>query len=185
MSGILHPIALREPELAARDAAAERDATFTALVNRQATFVFRVAYAVLRNVQDAEDVVQETFLKLYRTNAWHGIGDERAFLARAAWRIAVGRSSRKRDLCQPDNSQQSPEDELLHADEQAILERLIDSLPEALRLPLALSAIENLSSAEIATILGIPDGTVRTRIARARKMLKEKLAVLMEGRRAH
>ena len=66
-----------------------REASFAGLVERQSRFVFRVAYALLRNSHDAEDAVQETFLKLYRGGAWEAIENERAFLARVAWRIAV------------------------------------------------------------------------------------------------
>jgi len=62
------------------------DAEFTALVQRQSRFVFRVAYAALLNSHDAEDAVQETFLKLYRNSGWEHIENERAFLARVAWR---------------------------------------------------------------------------------------------------
>lgn len=186
MSGFVQPISLPESELAARQAANERDARFAALVERQTRFVFRVAFAVLRNTHDAEDIVQETFLKLYRTDSWDGIQDERAFLARAAWRLAVERSARIRKVANlPDERvPRTPEEELLRFDQDALVQRLIDALPEELRLPLALSAVEEMSSQEIAAVMGIPDGTVRTRIARARKMLKEKLTVLMEGRHA-
>jgi DNA-directed RNA polymerase specialized sigma24 family protein len=48
-----------------------------------------VAYAVLRNSHDAEDVVQEVFMKLYRSGVWHDMSDEKAYLARTAWRTAV------------------------------------------------------------------------------------------------
>ena len=74
---------------------------FAALVERQSRFVFRVAYALLRNASDAEDVVQEAFLKLYRTGAWVGMVDERAYLSRTVWRMAVGRLPRERTE-QPD-----------------------------------------------------------------------------------
>jgi RNA polymerase sigma-70 factor (ECF subfamily) len=67
----------------------DSDAEFTALVQRQSRFVFRVAYAVLLNSHDAEDAVQETFLKLYRNRGWEHIENERAFLARVTWRVAV------------------------------------------------------------------------------------------------
>ena len=70
---------------------AEESAEFEALVERQAGFLYRVAYSVVKNAQDAEDVVQEAFLKLYRTGAWKGMEEERAYLARVAWRIAVER----------------------------------------------------------------------------------------------
>ena len=59
---------------------------------------------------------------------------------------------------------------------------MIDALPEELRVPLALSATNELTSREIAGILGIPDGTVRTRLQRARQMLLQKLAAMQETR---
>jgi len=64
----------------------------------------------------------------------------------------------------------------------ALLDRLIDSLPEELRNPLALSLVEELTSPEIAAILGIPEGSVRQRMWQARQILKEKLSVLLEGK---
>src|SRR5271170_453304 len=69
----------------------QEDDAFESLVHRQSRFVFRVAYAMLRNAHDAEDVVQETFLNLHRSGAWQQMKDERAFLARTAWRQAVDR----------------------------------------------------------------------------------------------
>src|SRR5215212_403963 len=71
------------------------DDRFAALVQRQSRFLFGVAFSVLRNSHDAEDVVQEVFLKLYRSGSWQYIEDERAFLARAAWRMAVDRRPRR------------------------------------------------------------------------------------------
>jgi RNA polymerase sigma-70 factor (ECF subfamily) len=157
-----------------------RETRFTEFVERQSRFVFKVAWAILRNTQDAEDIVQETFLKLYRNGAWETILDERAFLARAAWRLAVDRvRSRRRPTPVPDPGQPSdtPEQLLITGNWTAAIHRLIDALPEDLRQPLALSAIQELSSPEIAAMMGIPEGTVRTRIMRARQILKSKLAV--------
>jgi RNA polymerase sigma-70 factor, ECF subfamily len=164
-------------------------AEFEALVARQSRFVFRVAYAILRNGHDAEDAVQETFLKLYRTGAWKSIDDERAFLARTAWRIAVDRLPKHKpviaeDELEPASAAPGPEQQAIDASRHAAIHRMIDSLPEELRQPLALSALEELNSREIALILGVPEGTVRTRLMRARRMLKQKLAGLMENRYA-
>ena len=159
-----------------------RDAAeFEALVERQSHFVFRVAYAILRNRHDAEDAVQETFLKLYRNHTWKGINDERAFLARTAWRVAVDRlPKQKPDDIQPDyepsSTTPSPEQHAISASRHSAIHRMIDSLPEELRQPLVLSAIDELNSREIAAILALPEGTVRTRLMRARQMLKQKLA---------
>ena len=64
----------------------------------------------------------------------------------------------------------------------ALLERLIESLPEDIRNPLSLSLAQELTSPEIAAVLGIPEGSVRQRLWQARQILKEKLSVLLEGR---
>ena len=168
------------------------DEEFALLVHRQSRFVFRVAYAMLRNTHDAEDVVQETFLNLFRSGAWRQMNDERAFLARAAWRQTIDRLRARprdtesdeeatRDLASPGTD---PEEALLSADSRAIVYRLIDALPEELRQPIALSSVQELNSREIAAILGIPEGTVRTRLMRARQVLKQKLSAQMEPRYA-
>jgi RNA polymerase sigma-70 factor (ECF subfamily) len=180
-------IAFREPALAEMEGAASRDERFVALVNRQARFIFRVAYSVLRNAHDAEDVVQETFLKLYRRRKWEGMVDERAFLARTAWRMAVDRLPKARRDAVGSGfaaSSTNPEQLAITADWHATVWRLVDALPEELRQPLALSALEELNSGEISQVMGIPDGTVRTRLMRAREILKQKLGALREGRHA-
>jgi RNA polymerase sigma-70 factor, ECF subfamily len=163
-------------------------AEFEALVARQSNFVFRVAYAILRNRHDAEDAVQETFMKLYRNHAWKSMDDERAFLARTAWRIAIDRLANSHSSIDSDYDPASPapdpEQHAIAAGHHAFIHRMIDALPEDLRQPLALSAIDELNSREVGIILGIPEGTVRTRLMRARQMLKQKLAVLMENRYA-
>jgi RNA polymerase sigma-70 factor, ECF subfamily len=168
------------------------DEEFALLVHRQSRFVFRIAYAMLRNSHDAEDVVQEIFLSLFRSGAWRQMNDERAFLARAAWRQAIDRlrANPKRNEDNADvlrelvTHEADPEQTLLQADSQSIVHRLIDALPEDLRQPIALSSIQELNSREIAAILGIPEGTVRTRLMRARQMLKQKLSAQLEPRYA-
>jgi RNA polymerase sigma-70 factor (ECF subfamily) len=178
---------LSEPTLVVTNDSTALDAQFIGLVERHSGFIFRVAYAVLRNSHDAEDVVQETFLKLYRGRAWRDIQDEPSFLARMAWRIAVGRVRRRHEnppSLEMPTQEPSPEVAAIHADRNAIVHRLIDALPEDLRQPLALSALEELDSARIAVIMAIPEGTVRTRIMRARSILKRKLATLQERRHA-
>ena len=174
----------QEPVLAQREQVDERQGRFTALVRRQSRFVFRVAFAVLRNTQDAEDVVQETFLKLYRAGVWEDMMDERAFLARAAWRLAVDRLSKRRgEALDPGvaATQATPEANVIAADWIATVRRLMDALPESLRQPLALASVEELGCREIAQIMGIAEGTVRTRIMRARQILRQKLTALLGG----
>lgn len=172
----------------ARLQATEREErlAFEALVHRQTRFVFRVANAMLRNAGDAEEVAQETFLKLHRGGAWRCMRDERAFLARMAWRLAL---DRKRSAAAGlrlrveveyfdglRGSGRDPEQAVLTGDAVGLVHKLIDDLPDELREPLLLSAVDELNSREIGEVLGVKEGTVRTRLMRARQMLKEKLA---------
>ena len=170
------------------------------MVMRQSRFVFRVAWTVLLNAHDAEDAVQETFLKLYRHGGWQQARNERAFLARVAWRTAVDRrraqsspvsdaevasASDPESAIDPPSPRPDPEELVLGANQQAVVHTMIDALPEELRVPLVLSAFEELNSREIGRILGIPEGTVRTRLQRAREVLRRKLAVLQGNRADH
>ena len=156
-------------------AVATWQAQFEDLVARQARFVFRVAYAVLRNSGDSEDVVQETFLRVFRRGRFD-VDDERAFLARIAWRLAVDTRARgHREAVAGHAAVACVEAEVMAADRIAAVHRLIDSLPEELRQPLALSTVDELTSGEIGKILGIAEGTVRTRLMRARQLLKQKV----------
>jgi len=159
---------------------------FQAFVERHLRFVFSVAYAMLRNRADADDVTQECFLRVYRKRAWTGIEDERAWLARIAWRLARDRQRkpvREEGGVEMDTmtaTEASPEAAAVAGSSMAHLHRLIDALPEELRQPLVLASLEGMTSAQAAAALGIPEGTVRTRIQRARLLLKQK----MEGRHA-
>jgi RNA polymerase sigma-70 factor (ECF subfamily) len=159
--------------------ATSRDTQFAELVERQSRFVYRVAYSIVRNTQDAEDVVQDTFLKIYKRNAWEEIENERAFLARTAWRLAVARrriGSAMNVETETMSKEMNPEAKAMAASFDTAIQRMIDTLPEDLRQPLALSGLREMNSREIAAVMGIPEGTVRTRLARARQMLKQKLA---------
>ena len=164
----------------------EESSEFAALVERQARFLYRVAYSVVRNAQDAEDVVQETFLKLYRTGAWKGMQEEKAYLARVVWRIAVERLPNRNDKDVAEMKLvakgDSPEMNAVREAEEALLRRMISGLPEELRKVLVLSAMDELTSREVAAVIGIPEGTVRTRMMRAKDELKRRYAAAMEVR---
>jgi RNA polymerase sigma-70 factor (ECF subfamily) len=180
MAGNPWPVAFSNKGVTADDG---RDARFTELVKRHSLFVYRVAYSVLRNPSDAEEVVQDTFLKIYRADATDRMQNERAFLARTAWRIAIDRHPRNLTVLPSKEiaaNAPSPEDAAIGEDWNAAIHRLIDALPDHLRLPLALSTIDEMTSPEIAQAMGIAEGTVRTRLMRARQILREKLEALME-----
>jgi RNA polymerase sigma-70 factor (ECF subfamily) len=151
--------------------------------------MFQVAFGLLRNRQDAEDAVQEAFLKLYRGEAWLRMENEKGFLARTVWRVALDHLpravERMADVAemQLTASGGSPEQSVVDEDERAVLRRLIDGLPEDLRRPLVLSSVEEMTSREVAEAMGIPEGTVRTRVMRARTELRRRFVAMREGQR--
>lgn len=170
-----------------RDEAEERETAFAALVARRSRLMFRVAYALLRNPHDAEDAVQEAFLKLYRGEAWRHMEDEKAFLARTVWRVAFDRLPAKKlclDATEIDlpSAGSSPEANAASADERLLLRQLIDALPPEFRQALLLSAIEEMTSREAAVVIGIPEGTVRTRVMRAKAELKRRFEAMKGAR---
>ncbi len=159
------------------------------LVRQHARLVYRIAYAVLRRHHDAEDATQETFLRVLRySRKLAGVEDHRTWLARIAWRVAIDRNrqqGRKREIPLGDPETPLPEvassdaaaDDALHgAQVSDVLERMIAALPEKLRQPLILSTIEEMSPREVAATLGINEAAVRSRVFRARQILREKLA---------
>jgi len=152
-------------------------------VRQHARFVFKVAYGVLRNVHDAEDVAQEVFLRVHRDGT-RGVRDVQAWLATIAFRLAIDRKRRPEalDLAELELTARevSAEQSTIARQSVARVHRLIASLPDELRYPLVLSAIEELNSRQIAAMLSIPESSVRGRIMRARQLLKEKLAAVTE-----
>jgi RNA polymerase sigma-70 factor (ECF subfamily) len=171
------------------DSAVGRDERFEAMVGRQARFMFQVASGLLRNRQDAEDAVQEAFLKLYRGEAWLRMENEKGFLARTVWRVALDHlpkaAERMVDVAEMQlmSGGESPEQSAVGGDEREVLKRLIDGLPEELRQPLVLSSVEEMTSREVAEAMGIPVGTVRTRVMRARTELRRRFLAMKEGQR--
>ena len=169
-----------------------REERFEEMVARQSRFMFKVALGLLRNKQDAEDAVQEAFLKLYRGEAWLRMENEKGFLARTVWRVALDHLPRAAErttdvvgmqLVATGEAGASPEQNAVDEDERAMLRRLIDGLPEELRQPLVLSSVEEMTSREVAEVMGIPEGTVRTRVMRARNELRRRFVAMKEVQR--
>jgi RNA polymerase sigma-70 factor, ECF subfamily len=166
--------------------ATDEFATLEMVVREHARLVFKVAYGVLRNSHDSEDVVQEVYLRVHRSGI-KGVGDIRAWLARVAFRLAIDRIRRPQPVEMPEMEMASAEPDAehlaIHRQRVAQVQKLIAALPEELGNPLVLSAMEELNSRQIAEVLGIPESSVRGRVFRARRMLKEKLSALTEKRR--
>lgn len=171
--------------------------TVEALIASYSKMVFRIAYSILRNHHDAEDAVQECFLRVWKhKDRLHQVSNEKTWLARVAWTTALDkrRSGRKMLLLNDSEtgademeslSDSSPaaDEQLAQQQKQQLLQRLIAALPDELGQTLELSTVYELNSAEIAEVMKIPEGSVRTRLFRARKQLKEKLAIVLEGKR--
>jgi RNA polymerase sigma-70 factor, ECF subfamily len=159
------------------------------LVRDHSRLVYRIAYAVLRRHHDAEDATQETFLRVLRyCSKLADVDEPKTWLARIAWRVAVDRNrrrvrTREIPLEDPMNpfvevaSAEAAADAAVEGSEvSAALEKLVAALPEKLRQPLLLTTIEELSPKEVAATLSINEAAVRSRVFRARQILKEKLA---------
>ena len=195
LSGVTTDLSKAERSRIERLDAERTDDLLERLVREHSRLVYRVAYAVLRSHQDAEDVTQETFVRMLRHRSeLASIAAPKAWLARIAWRIAVDRRRRQGrvqeiPLEDPENPLAEPASTLTGADETlqgaqvgARLERWIDALPEKLRNPLILSAMEEMTPRGIALMLGINEAAVRSRIFRARQVLRERLAALERKR---
>jgi RNA polymerase sigma-70 factor (ECF subfamily) len=185
---ILGETVLKQARATDADSPAE---TVEALVAQYAPMVFRVAFSILRNHQDAEDAVQECFLRVLKAQSRrHQVRNTKTWLARIAWTTALDQRSRRaassgnEQVLDDDALAQLPAegpgwDEHMERQEmQALLQRMIAALPEDLRQPLELSTVQELNSAEIAEVMEIPESSVRTRLLRARRLLKEKLAAI-------
>jgi RNA polymerase sigma-70 factor, ECF subfamily len=169
--------------------ACSQDAMLEDLVRQHSRLVYRIAYAALRSHPDAEDATQETFLRVLRySGTLAKVENHKTWLARIAWRVAVERSreeSDKREI--PLDDPEKPPTEIASADSSAdeamqgsqmnaLVTRFIAALPDKLRQPLILSTVEEMSPREVAATLGINEAAVRSRVFRARQILREKLA---------
>lgn len=183
-------------ELVALAAAGDARA-FEAIMRRHNRLLFRTARSVLRDDAEAEDAVQEAYLK-----AWRALPGFRAESRLSTWLVrivmnqALSRLRRRHGVVvpfgamgsaeggqedypmQPDGprSQNDPEDAARRAELARVVERHIDRLPEQFRTVFVLRALEEMSAQEVAQALHIPEATVRTRFFRARAQLREALA---------
>ena len=146
------------------------------------TLAFRVAYGVLRHRADAEDVTQEAFAKAYRHfRRLRNRAAFRAWLVRITWRLALNkqRGDRRRVARETRDVQTAPvsvvNDDVEQRERARQLWEAIDALPPKLRIVTVLAGIEEHNITEVAQLLGIPEGTVKSRLFLARQRLKESL----------
>lgn len=184
-----------DAELAASAAAGDPGA-FQAIMRRHNRLVFRAARSILRSDAEAEDAVQEAYLK-----AWRALPSFRAEARLSTWlvRIAINEALqrvRRRgavviplegaagdpapDLQVEGDAEDQPDRLVGRAQMRRLMEAHIDALPEVFRTVFMLRAVEELSVEETAQALHVPEATVRTRFFRARGLLRESLSREMD-----
>jgi RNA polymerase sigma-70 factor (ECF subfamily) len=168
------------------------DAAVAALVSQYAGALYRVAYSVLRNPADAEDAVQEAFLRVLRHRDTLGeVRDQRVWLVRIVWNIVLDRKRRAKTRPETDDVTElarvlpsdglSAEQIAAAAQHHAHVLACVEQLPAKEREVLMLSAFEELTSVEIAQVLSITESSVRSRLFRARNLM----AGLLDRERSH
>ncbi len=185
--------AMQEGELVRRAQAGERDA-FRAIMRRCNQRLFRTARALVRNDAEAEDVVQEAYLRAFAgIAAFRGEASVLTWLTRITLNEANGRLRRQKafvDLDEIEAAQASgahvimfpgadpsatPEADVARAQVRQLIETAIDDLPEAFRVVFIMRDVEECSIAETAACLGVREETVKTRLHRARRLLRAAL----------
>jgi RNA polymerase sigma-70 factor (ECF subfamily) len=182
-----------------RSAALGDGVAFEAIMRKHNQLLFRTARSILRNDAEAEDVVQESYLR-----AWRALGTYRAESKLSTWLVrittneALGRLRRKSAQVIPleaammssepetqaaltDEPERGPEQAVQRSQVRKLMEARIDRLPEVFRIVFVLRAVEEMSVEEVAQALDIPEATVRTRFFRARSLLRESLAQDMDA----
>ncbi len=149
---------------------------------------YRVALSVLRNAAEAEDVAQEAMLRAYRN--FSRLRDRerfRSWLVRTAWRMSLDRvratkrrERRERVAVENDLREHVGDVEASHEFRSQVAAAL-DALPEKLRIVMVLAAIEGHNTAEVARLLDLPEGTVKSRLFHARKRMAERLQWLVKN----
>lgn len=162
------------------------DPTLAALVDEYSPTLYRVAYSVMRNQADAEDAVQEVFVRVLRhRDSLAEVRDRRVWLIRIVWNVVLDRKRRAKTRPETDDVAEmarvlsagglTAEERAAAAQHHARMLALVEQLPPKEREVLMLSAFEELSSVEIASILGITESSVRSRLFRARNLMADML----------
>ena len=167
---------------------------FRAIMEKNSRRLYRVARAVMRDDTEAEDVVQETYLRAFSNLAtFRGESSLTTWLTRIALNEALGRKRRQRptvtlasvETAQETNAQiiqfpamsteTDPERTAAQHEIRRLLERAMDALPEPFRVVFVMRDVEEMSIEEAASQLGIRPETVKTRLHRARRLLRQSL----------
>ena len=156
-----------------------KDGDFERLMRESYRLVYQVAYSVLGNAADAEEIAQDTFLTAYRKfDSLLDADKFRPWVARASWRLALNHRrgaarARGRDGAWVSSQAASgtPETQASEREFEARLRAQVDLLPDKLKAVVLLIGVEEMDVRTVAGILGIPEGTVRSRLHLARRQL--------------
>ena len=186
-----------DAELAGRVALGDT-AAFETLMRRHNRMLFRTARAILRDDAEAEDALQEAYLHAYEAmGTWRSDAKFSTWIARIVANEAlmrVRKRARRAEIVPlqagvteteineipDDNMNDTPERSAQRTEMRRLLEAQIDALPDDYRVVFVLRAVQELSVEETAETLGIPQATVRTRLFRARSLLREGLAAKID-----
>jgi RNA polymerase sigma-70 factor (ECF subfamily) len=179
---------------------------FEAIMRRYNTRLFRIARTILKDDAAAEDALQDAYLRAYRKmETFRGDAELGTWLTRIVINeslMALRKRKRERTVVPftragsadeageesvmdvEDRQAESPSDSALRGEVRRMIERRIDELPMAFRTVFVMREVEDLSVQETAECLGIPPATVRTRLFRARTLLREALERDMDSARA-
>jgi RNA polymerase sigma-70 factor (ECF subfamily) len=185
------PSALTDEDVVARVRAGETH-LFELIIRRHNQRIYRAARAILRDDGEAEDVMQDAYVRAYaHLHEFEGRAQFSTWLTRIAVHEALARLRRQRRF-QPMDAEgretpsmfttprTTPEQQASDGEIRNVVEKAIDSLPDDFRSVFVLRAVEEMSGAETAECLGIPEETVKTRLFRARARLKETLLQSLE-----
>jgi len=185
----LAPTGIADTELVQR-AIARDEVAIRSIMQANNRRLYRLARGILRNDSEAEDVVQETYVRaLTHLQDFRGDSSLATWLSRIAMNEALGRLRRQRPGVElsslppgtleaqiiqfPRAAPDDPEKSMAQREIQHVVEHAIDELPEAFRLVFITRVIEGMNVEETAEILGLKPETVKTRLHRARSMLRE------------
>jgi RNA polymerase sigma-70 factor (ECF subfamily) len=153
------------------------------LMERHASRVYRLAYAITRNHADAEEVVQDVFLNVFRKIAtFEGRAALGSWIYRVTANVALMRRRKRRlpraehDALQHVEGSATPEDYLLSRERRTLAARLLDGLPASYRAVVVLRDVEGLSTREAANAVGASLASVKCRLHRGRAWLRQQLA---------
>ena len=154
---------------------------FGVLVERYERAVYNLCLRMLHNVEDAKDATQEAFFKAYRSLRTFKLGAKfSTWILTIAYNASCDRLSKRKhdsgvELPERADPRPGPAEETEREDEAGRLRRAIDSLPEKYRAVITLYHLQGLQYDEIALILGLPMGTVKTHLFRGKELLRKRL----------